>query len=217
VGAHEIFSRSIEVAIVNTHLTYLLVDASCLLVPFVCSFHPAIRFHREWKFVALPALFTATFFLIWDAIFTAHGVWGFNPNYVLGIYVYNLPLEEVLFFFCIPYACVFTYFCMRQLVPSLLNRNFSVASVLIGLALIVAAVVNYERAYTFSALGLCGLLILVVWISMRELLALFFVSYLLVMPFFLLSNGILTGTFLESPVVWFDNTESWNQAADYSC
>ena len=191
----------------NTHYTYLLVDLGCLLVPLLFSFHPSIRFDREWKFIALPALVVSLFFLVWDALFTAHGVWGFNPDYLLGIYVYNLPLEEILFFLCIPYACVFTYFCIHKFVPALRTKNVGIFAILLASALILAGLLNYTHLYTLTTLVLCGAGILAARFLIPNALAVFFTAYLLVIPFFLLSNGILTGTFLAAPVVWYNNEE----------
>lgn len=192
----------------NTHCTYLLVDLGCLLVPLLFSFHASIRFDREWKFLALPALLTSLFFLSWDMVFTARGVWGFTPDYVLGIYIGNLPLEEILFFLCIPYACVFTYFCMHKLVPSLRTKNFSTATLIAGVAFIIAGLLSWQRLYTITTFVFCGTALIVAWFMIREYLGVFFTAYLGVMPFFLLSNGILTGTFLAEPVVWYNNHEN---------
>lgn len=192
----------------NTHLTYLFVDLCCLLAPLLFSFHTSIRFDREWKFLALPALITSAFFLLWDALFTAHGVWGFNPDYILGIYIYNLPIEEVLFFLCIPYACVFTYFCLRKFAPSLRTQKFNMIFLLFGIALIATGLSVFVRLYTVSSFFLCGLGLVIATFIIREYVLLFFISYLMVIPFFLLSNGILTGSFLEAPVVWYDDSQN---------
>jgi hypothetical protein len=40
---------------------------------------------------------------------------GFNADHVWGTYFLGLPIEEWLFFVCVPYACVFTYHCLLVL------------------------------------------------------------------------------------------------------
>ncbi|HJW30998.1 MAG TPA: lycopene cyclase domain-containing protein, partial [Saprospiraceae bacterium] len=82
--------------------TYLGVDLLTVLVPFLFSFHPRIRFDRWFRVYVVANLISATVFIAWDILFTRLGVWGFNPHYVLGIHIAGLPIEEVLFFFCIP-------------------------------------------------------------------------------------------------------------------
>lgn len=47
-------------------------------------------------------------FLIWDAMVTDRH-WFFNNNYVIGIYYFGLPIEEIMFFVTVPFACVFTW------------------------------------------------------------------------------------------------------------
>jgi lycopene cyclase domain-containing protein len=95
---------------------YLVLDILTILFPFLFSFYSKANFSKKWKYLWIAILIPGTIFLIWDEIFTQLNVWGFNPEYLTGIYLGSLPLEEVLFFICIPYACVFTYEALNYLV-----------------------------------------------------------------------------------------------------
>ena len=92
---------------------YLLVNLGAMAIPFAFSWHPKIRFVDQWRSFWPACLITLAFFIAWDVLFTAQGVWGFNESYLVGLSLLGLPLEEWLFFVAIPYACVFTYFVFR--------------------------------------------------------------------------------------------------------
>ena len=96
--------------------TYLLIDLLTLIIPLLRSFEPRIAFYKKWT-AWLPAiLLTGTFFIGWDVWCTRWQIWGFNERYLLGIYVLGLPIEEVLFFVAVPYACLFLYETVQLLV-----------------------------------------------------------------------------------------------------
>lgn len=189
--------------------TYLLVDLCCIIVPFLASFHPAIRFHRQWKFFVLPCLLTAFFFVVWDMIFTHLNVWSFNPHYLLGAYVGNLPVEELAFFVCIPYACSFTYYCCSLFVKrSFSLRTSRIISVsLINLLLILAAT-HLSHLYTSVTFLLLSSLLLYLALSGKQYMAVFYISFLLILIPFFIANGVLTGSFTNEPVVIYNNAEN---------
>lgn len=189
---------------------YLLIDFSCIIIPLLASFHPKLQFYKEWK-AYLPAMFiVAIVFLIWDELFTSAGIWGFNNQYITGIQVGHLPIEELLFFICIPYACVFTYFAVRTHWSDhfLYKRSNFIGQFLLTLAFILAAM-NFEKWYTLITFGLL-VITLAVWKRVNDwkYLSTITFSYLLILPFFFISNGLLTGFGIENEVVWYNNEEN---------
>lgn len=188
---------------------YLLIDLASVAVPLIYSFHKKINFIAEIKAALSAILLVAVPFIIWDAYFTQAGVWGFNPNYISGLSVFGLPAEEILFFICIPYSCLFTYFVLKKHLRMQIHSNYLfILFAAIGVALIVTALFNMDRLYTFSSFGLSGAAILVALYAFRSVLYQFSLSYLvLLIPFFIV-NGILTGTGPEEPVVWYNDAQN---------
>lgn len=188
---------------------YLIVDFSAIIIPLLFSFHPKIRFYKEWKFVWPAILITTFLFSIWDNYFTKIGVWGFNNRYLSGYYFSHLPVEEILFFVCIPYSCLFTYFCFKLFLGEYFQLKFeNRITFFIILLSSVCALFCVEKLYTFYATtGLAILLYLLRFRVKVKWLSMFFYSHMfLLLPFFVV-NGILTGTGLDEPVVWYNDTQ----------
>jgi len=189
---------------------YLGLNIGSVLIPFLFSFHPRLRFDKQFRF-ALPAISTvALLFITWDFAKTALGVWGFNSEYVLGFYLYNLPVEELLFFICIPFACLFTYHCLRVLrVGESFQRFDKILSVALIIGLVTVGIFNATKLYTATTFFSLALTIVVLHFLFRvSWLGHFYFSFLvLLIPFFIV-NGILTGTGLPEPVVWYNDDEN---------
>ncbi len=149
-------------------------------------------------------------FIPWDVIFTVNGIWGFNPDYFLGVKFFRLPLEEWLFFICIPFACVFTHYALLLYFPKMkLNQKatqYIAYALMILLAIIV--VLNTDKWYTLVNFSLAIPLTWIVLNQNLKLLQHFFLTFLVMLiPFFII-NGVLTGSWIENQVVWYNNAEN---------
>jgi hypothetical protein len=73
-----------------------------------------------------------------------------------GIKIVNLPLEEILFFITVPYACLFIY---EALLRATKNSFFKIPTgVVIGLIVLLTAgiFVFHRQGYTMKALASCA-------------------------------------------------------------
>ena len=188
--------------------TYFMVDLGALSIPLIFSFHHKIRFNKSLKSFFLATFLVSIPFLIWDIIFTKYSIWGFDSDYLCGLNLFGLPLEEYLFFICIPYACVFTYFSIKKLWShKFIKHSQTITYILLGFSLLMLAI-NYDKAYTLCTfLLLSSFLIYLIFIK-AQWVNHFYFSYLILLIPFSITNGILTGSGLEKPIVWYDNAEN---------
>jgi lycopene cyclase domain-containing protein len=190
---------------------YLTIDFLTILFPFLFSFYSKANFSKKWKYLWPAILIPAVFFIIWDETFTRIGVWGFNPNYVSGIYFFHLPVEEILFFICVPYACVFTYEAVNYLFAKDHLQNVHIyISILLIFFLFVLGILNSSRWYPFLTFIFTSAFILILTVRKAPYLGQFYFAFLFILIPFFIVNSILTGTGLEEPVVWYNNGENLN-------
>ncbi len=77
------------------------------------SFNRNLRFYRKWPFAFASIALVMVPFIIWDSLVTdSH--WWFNEAYTLSLRIAGLPLGEWLFFFTVPFACLFTWESIRH-------------------------------------------------------------------------------------------------------
>jgi lycopene cyclase domain-containing protein len=186
------------------------LNIGSFIVPFSFSFYPKANFSKKWKYV-LPAItITAIVFVIWDEVFTQMGIWGFNEKYLTGLKIMSLPLEEVLFFFCIPYACYFIYFSLTYLVENdyFYPHHEIISSVIIFFMLLIGGyyMSNAYTGITFFTLGLF-LAYQMLKLRPRYMGRFYFAFMFILIPFFIV-NGILTGSWIDEPVVWYNDSEN---------
>lgn len=186
---------------------YLLIDVASFAFPFVFSFHPRIKFYKEWKFYLPSILITALLFIVWDEWFTRMNVWGFNPKYLTGIHFGKLPLEEVLFFVFIPYCLLFMYHCL-PLTFNLKVQNSWVKYLnwVIAIVILIVGICNIHRWYTGFTFITTALFLMLILFQQKIKInwSQFWLTYLFgLIPFFIV-NGLLTSL----PIVTYNNVEN---------
>jgi len=186
--------------------TYLLINFITVFFPLILSFDKKVRFYQYWKFIWPGMLITGLVFLFWDVLFIDKGVWTFNSEYITGVTIFKLPIEEILFFLTVPFACIFIYACSNYYIKWVLNiRLTRIVSNLIVIFSILILIFYHHHLYTAVTFGLLGVLVVFfqfIWDARG--LGRFYIAYLVsLLPFYMI-NGLLTGL----PVVIYNDAEN---------
>lgn len=192
--------------------TYMAVEFFAIIICFLFSFHPKIKFNLYFWTYLKASVTVALPFLVWDAWFTDRGVWWFNDRYIVGYRILDLPLEEVLFFITIPFSCVFTYYCLTKFYDlRWTDRNTSLFVGSTIVLLVILAILSIGKIYPFltflvTALSIAYLHYVARFRYFSEATG---VYGILLIGFFLV-NGILTGTGLDEAIVNYNPNDFWN-------
>jgi len=142
-------------------------------------------------------------FVVWDVWFTENGFWGFNSEYLLGVNVFNLPLEECLFFICIPFCCVYTYHVVWTLSKNKTHNSMRKTTVVLSVVLFLLGFLFFQKWYT--SITFIGLSIVLLIAHLVVNMSLFFKTFLILLIPFLIVNGLLTGSIITDEVVWYND------------
>lgn len=190
----------------ETKYLYLYLNLITIIPVLLLSFDKKVAYYRRWKFLIPAMCIIATIFIIWDVIFTRIGIWGFNEDYLSGREVINLPVEEWLFFLTVPFSSVFIYDCIKYYFPNWKTSDTgNMVSVFLGIFLVVFALLNLGKHYTYITFFSLGLILILLVIRKVSYLGRFLFSYLIILVPFFVVNGILTGTGISEPVVWYND------------
>ena len=180
------------------HYTYLFVLGITFIAPFLLGFHSSVNFNQQWRKILKGLLWIGLLYIPWDILKTYYGVWSFNPEMITGLYLANLPIEEVFFFVVTPFACLFSYACVQYYWPQDLSRNYTHWAktgliLLMTLSLLVLAQ-HPTGWYTSSAIVVAIIMSLLAYrkLTNRSFFLGVITWMILLLPFYL-CNGILTG------------------------
>lgn len=189
--------------------TYLLINFFTVFFPIVLSFDKRVQFYKSWKFAMPGIAITGLVFLFWDVFFTVNGVWTFNPHYIVGLSIFQLPVEEILFFLTVPFACLFIYACSNYYIKWEINiRLTRIISNLLIIFSVWILIFNHNKLYTLVTFGLLLVLILLFQYLLKvKWLNRYYVAYAISLIPFYIVNGVLTSI----PVVLYNNAQNMDK------
>jgi lycopene cyclase domain-containing protein len=191
------------------NFTYLILMLASVAVPLALSFDKNVQYYKNLKYI-FPAIFvTGTIFILWDINFTRQRIWGFNPEYLIGIDLKGLPIEEWLFFLVIPYSCVFIYEVLKFYLKKYEFANpFLAFSLILIVGFGLIAYLFRHQAYTFLSFlfSTVYLTYTVFRNQFKQHITKFYFSYFVSLLPFVIVNGILT----SMPVVEYSSLHIMN-------
>lgn len=173
---------------------YLIINILIIFFPLVLSFDKNLKFYQNIFYIIQSILIVSTVYILWDVIATKRGDWAFNPEHLLGIYLFGLPIEEILFFITVPYACIFIYETIRFYVKEKQIRVYINIFLIIPILLIVFAGFFFKHDYTFTVSIFTALFFIAAYLLNKELLVsknYWFTMFICFLPF-LIVNYFLT-------------------------
>jgi lycopene cyclase domain-containing protein len=185
--------------------TYLIVDLATIALPLLLSFDRRVSFYKRWPAVFPAVGVVGVLYLAWDVLVTTRGDWSFNPAHFGSRTVLGLPIEELLFFVAVPYACLFIFEVVQAYLPERTLPLPRVAWLALAAAAVAGAIVTRERDYTFLVLLSVALFFLLGCLFFPDLLRSLHFWLFIVITYipFLVVNGVLTGL----PVVIYNPQE----------
>lgn len=187
------------------NFVYILLLAVFFLVTAGISLKRKDGFIGKLKYLFPAMLFSGIIFITWDIRFTELGIWNFNPDFILGVSVRDLPIEEWAFFLVVPFFSVYIYEILQNKLIRFNKPNIFVAISLVLLVVFGLLAFFFRRnLYTFFTFFLLTVYFgyTIFRNNFKRNYPKFYFSFVFALIPFLILRGILTAL----PVITF-NTE----------
>lgn len=103
---------------------YLLLMGACVLITLPLELFFRARVYRRWRTVLWALVPVIVVFCLWDVVAIARDHWVYNPRFVTGIHLGNLPLEELVFFIVIPLCALLSYEAVGTVLTAVHKRTW---------------------------------------------------------------------------------------------
>jgi len=192
---------------VSNQNTYLFLDLITIFGPLILSFDKKVAFHKYFKPLFISCGITSLVYIIWDIWFTHIGVWKFNQEFVIGVNLTNLPIEEFGFFTVVPYACIFIYTCLKVYFPDF-KIPFNITFWGLTIGALTLSVVYINKIYTFMTFGLIFATLLLLFIFARTFIQKYWAHLFLAWIIALIPMAYVNGILTSKPVLIYNDSEN---------
>lgn len=175
-----------------TYLGLLLVT---FLVPVAMELRKPTGFFRQLKYLFPALIFSGAIFIIWDLRFEEKAIWRFNQEYLTGVNILNLPIEECLYFLIISFLGVYIYEFVKYRFSNFEYPNtFLVISLVLLVLFGIVAYYSRQKLYPFFTFFLLTIYLgyTVFRNRFKKYYSKFYLAYFIELVPFIILNGILT-------------------------
>lgn len=192
----------------SMNYTYLLTDLGLLLIPVLLFASKQMNFTAQSKFIILAVLINVFAFSVPTEFLTQLKVIVFNPPYLTGMTLWELPIEELMLLFALPLSGLAVYLFLNHRFPAnrLEKYSLAVSNIMLGIC-IAMLYFGHQKLYTLFTFAI--LLVFVVYIEYFNKIRFmyrFYRAYLLSLILFYIVYGILTSL----PVIQYNTAETLN-------
>jgi len=188
--------------------TYILIDLGLLLFSGLLFSLKDLNFAKNSKFLILSVLINVFVFSVPTEFLTQLKVIVFNPPYLTGLTLWELPSEELLLYFLLPGAGLAIYSFLNARYPDNKPEKYSLAVSNIMLGVCIAMLYfGHQKLYTvFTFALLMAFLVFIEYVGKIRFMYRFYRAYLVSLIPFYIVYGVLTSV----PVVQYNSAETLN-------
>lgn len=186
--------------------TYLLAELGLLIVPVMLCLQKELKFQQNSKFIVLSLLINVFVFSVPTELLTQLKVIVFNPPYLTGTVLWQLPAEELMMLFILPFTglSIYCYLNYRYPANALEKYSFALSNMLLGIC-VAMLYFGHSRWYTLLTFSLLlAFIVYIEYVSKIRFMYRFYRAWLIsLIPFYLI-YGIL----ISRPVIQYNASET---------
>lgn len=205
---NDIVPKFFLVEFFETRNLYFIGHLIVILPVLILSFEKRVHFISNYKHLFKGILIVGAGFIAWDSLKTFTKVWTFNENYIVGIFIGNLPLEEYIFFITVPIACVFIHQCVLFYNLFKIRQNDDLLINTLIFILLFFGIFFWTLMYTSTVCLITAAVLCFHYVYGNAIVRIkTYYTYLFSLIPFILINGILTGGFTNAPIISYNEGE----------